>query len=433
MSFSRQINLNTFSQLAGKFGAAGLAFLTAIILRRTLGLQGFGDYVIVFNLITLLVSLADFGTALVSVKEASQQVLAQSKILGNSIIVRLLLSITSLVIGLLVMQLFLRDQKLLSLFFLGCPLVILLMAKNTIFIFFHTKLTLYLGSLQEFFISFLLLASAILVNCTVNPLASYLKLVIFSYILILIPFSIIAFKSLRPHLKPDFKLMKILLRKSLPLGLVLSLFTIYSKIDTLILRYFTTASVVGSYGLSYKIYENLTLPAAYFMNSLLPLVAVGLAKNKLTTVKNFLQRGADLLIGGSLLLILIMFLLAPFLLQLITGTDSGAEILALRLLLLALPFACLNHLTGYTIIALGSQKQSLKIAAVALLFNFLANLFFIPRFSFMAAGFITVLTEALVLALSLSVIKKEINFIPRFNTWPKTAWQFIKLKGRIFE
>jgi len=432
MSLSRTVNLNVFSQIFGKVFSATLGFATTIILRRLFGAGTFGDYIFILSLVTLFVSLADFGTHLVSVNLAAQDRTKEAKVLGNAILLRLGLALaTFLIFGLVILVFFSRQAIFLNLV-LTLPLIFLINFKDSLLVLFHIKMRLYFSSLQDFLVALLLFLAAVFTLLVKPELAFYIILINCCYLIVAVPFFWLAHKKITISWQLDFKIIKKLFYQSAPLGIILVSYTLYSKVDTLILKFVWGSASVGVYGLSYKIYENLVLPAAFLMNAVLPIIAEQFKLVKLDKLFFLLQRMFDLLILGALALIILFYCLAPTLVKIFTG-GQGDEVLLFRILLLALPFAYLNHLTGYTNIVLSQQKKSLVIALVALVFNFGANLLLIPLFAGRGAAVITVLTQVLVFVLSLRVLNFKLKFRPRLYCWPKTLYDFIKLRGGIFD
>lgn len=433
MGISKTINLNALAQGIGKVISVTFGFLTLLVLRRFLGRQNFGDYIFIFSVVLIFVSLSDFGTHLVSVKEAAQREKIQAKVLGNVLLLRFFLSLIGILLAFLLVLFFLKEKGVYFPTLLALPLIVLLGLKNSLMVVFHSKLKLYLASLQEVLAAFLLFASSLIVAWKAADLSSYIFLTIASYLFVFILFALFSLKRFEIKFDLDFTLLKHLFCQSFPLGTILLIFTLYSRIDTMILKFSWGADSVAVYGLAYKVYENLTLPAAFLMNAVLPPVAKNIKSFRKERICSLLQIVFDLLLFGAIVFIFSIFLAAPLIMKILTGASSFDEVFVLRILLLALPFAFLNHLTGYTIIVLGQQKKSLLISLCALFFNFLANIFLIPRFSFKAAAFNAVLTQGLVFLLSWRILRKELAFYPRFFAWPKTVWWYIKNRGRVFD
>lgn len=431
MSLSKTIAINTLAQVFGKFGVLIFGIITTIFLRRFLGRSGYGDYVFITSFTLMLVSLADFGTHLIGVKEASQQSQKQIKIISSVFLLRLLLTSLTVIIGLFIIKVFFPHQPLTNLLFLSLLLMVAIMLKNSLTIIFHTKLKLtYAGLMDGLTAGLILLITIILLYLKQNLywLISGLALVYGLIFLLFLPLS----QRLIPFsFTLDKKLIKKIIKEILPMGGILFLYTCYSKFDTLALKIFWGSEVVGVYGLAYKIHENLIVLAAFLMNSLLPILSQTIADKKKFSF--LLQKTFDVLLLSGLGILLIIFIAAPLIIKIIIGKMAVNEIIALRVLVFATFVSFLNHLTGYTIISLGEQKKSFLISVLALVFNVVSNLIFIPLFSFKAAAVNTFLTEGLVLVFSSLVIYKKLHWFPHLFSFPKTALAIIRTKGKIYD
>ena len=71
--------------------------------------------------------------------------------------------------------------------------------------------------------------------------------------------------------------------------------------------------------------------------------------------------------------------------------------IALRILIWFLPLSFFNGLTQYVLIAVGRQARITLAFAVAALFNVGANLLLVPRYSYVAAAWITIVSEVVLL------------------------------------
>lgn len=418
MSLSKVIAANTFSQIFGKTAVLIFGILTTIILRRFLGRAGYGDYVFIISFSLMLSALADFGTHLIGVKQACQNKKKQKIIIGNTILLRTFFSLIVAFFGGIVI-------------FPSFFIIISLSLKTCLHIVFHTKLKLFYSALMDSLVAlFILVASFILVSLGKGILFLVLSLALANLMVALI-FSPLAFKLLPFDLRINWPIIKKIIGEILPMGGILVLYTCYSRIGTIMLKFFKTSEAVGIYGLAYKIHENLNVLAAFLMNSLLPIFS-RLIFNKKKFIFLF-QITFDTLLISGLILVIFILPIAPLIIKILTGTFAQKETLALRILIFATLISFLNHLTGYSIISLGEQRKSFLIALIALIFNVSANIIFIPLFSFKAVAINTVLTESLVLFLSSLVIWKKLNWLPSPTSFFRTGIKIIKMKGRVFD
>ncbi|MBI4099795.1 polysaccharide biosynthesis C-terminal domain-containing protein, partial [Candidatus Microgenomates bacterium] len=222
------------------------------------------------------------------------------------------------------------------------------------------------------------------------------------------------------------------LLESLPMGGILVLFTIYNRVDTVILQYFKGSAAVGLYGVAYRVFEVLVLGAAYFANSILPLIS-SLAKTDRRRLGEVYRKSFVVLLVLGVTVATVNFIFAPLAIAILGGGDFAPSVGILRLLSLALLMSYFNHLNGYTLIALGKQWYSLTIAVIALTVNLTLNWLFIPLFSYQAAAFITFVTEGLIVVLSLIFIKRELGVIPSLGDVPKVILELVAKRGKIFE
>jgi O-antigen/teichoic acid export membrane protein len=178
-------------------------------------------------------------------------------------------------------------------------------------------------------------------------------------------------------------------------------------IDSFFLKTFSGAEAVGYYGLSYKIYGNLILGAAYLMNSLFPIISS--IKNNNQQINLYFQKTFSFLLILSLVVVIFFFSFSSSIINIISGSQYAVSSPILKILVIALFFSYLNHLCGYLLVALSEQKIMLKFSLIALIVNLIFNFIFIPYFSYWAASVVTVLTEMVMLILSLNYLKTKHN------------------------
>jgi O-antigen/teichoic acid export membrane protein len=217
------------------------------------------------------------------------------------------------------------------------------------------------------------------------------------------------------------------------MGASMAIFSVYNRIDTFILQFFKGEAATGIYVLAYKVHDNLVLGAAYLMNAFFPVIA-NFTTQTLPKVdlKKLLQKAFDLLLTMAIPMVILIFLLAPMIIKLLGGQEFLASFGALRILIFATGVAYLNHLTGYSLVALGRQRVHLKFCALTLISNIILNFIFIPQYSFIGAALVTVLTETLIFVLTFSYLRRTLNIRLTFGSFPKTFWELITKKGKVF-
>ena len=190
---------------------------------------------------------------------------------------------------------------------------------------------------------------------------------------------------------------KTYLKRSWPIGLALILNLIYFRIDIFVLSTVRDSREVGIYGLAYQFFEASLAVPIFFSNALYPLL-IKIKNDSFAVYKKQVLKWLKILTLISLaqaVALFIISLLIPFLYQ---GRFSGS-VQALQVLSVGIPFFFLSALLWHCLIIAGRQKRLVLIYGAGAVFNLTANLVFIPRHGYMAAAVVTVISEALILAL----------------------------------
>ncbi|MFZ5845529.1 MAG: polysaccharide biosynthesis C-terminal domain-containing protein, partial [Patescibacteria group bacterium] len=193
---------------------------------------------------------------------------------------------------------------------------------------------------------------------------------------------------------------------AIPLGLAILFNLVYFHVDSVILALTRSTLEVGIYGLAYKVFEvSLVLPT-FFMNAVYPLLlrATGESEVARSKFRKLFFRSLYFLSLGSLFSLIVFWVAAPLLT--LVRPDFALSIAALRVFALGLPLFFVSALLFWTLIALGKQKLLVVIYGIAMVANILSNLVFIPRYGYMAAAWITVVSEGLVLLMLIGFLRR---------------------------
>jgi len=398
---------NTWVQILAKVVTVLISLIVTAILTRKLGPISYGSYTLITSVFLLLDSLADFGSKVIGVREAANnEGETRKKIYGQLILIRLLTTLGAFVIGLIFIFKFrgLENIKIEAL--LALIMIWFTSIAGSLEIVFQTELKMGLKVLVDILFPFLFLISLLLWRGNIT-----LMWVFGAYLLarvISLAWGWKLFKKILGDFNFTFlnkKYAADFLRMSWPMGVYMLVFTGYDRaIDSLMINRFIGIKEVAFYGLSYKIYSNLIQPAYYFVNSIFPILSGKHDKKRELFKISFL-----LILAGLIILIPLVYIFAPLMIKVLAGDGYEASVRVLRVLSIALIFAYVSHLVGFTLIARGGQRVMLKMGITALVINFVANLIMIPKFGIMGAAWVTVLTESLMCVLMILALKKTVT------------------------
>ncbi len=419
---------NTLAQGLSRLGTVLVSVVLTAVLYRLLKDDGFGAYSFISALVLLFAHISDWGTNIITVKQASQEKEKQPEIFGSLIIFRFVLAIISFLLVNVVVRANPAWQSLVTPTTIASFVLLFLSFKTSAQMIFQTLFRLELSAVVDFLASLVFL---ILVLLFVFLSPANLNFIMLAWVLATIVVGIIgmflAGKVSRINWTLDWQIIKSVSSAAIPTGALLITFSLYNRIDIVILQYFQGNAEVAPYALAYKVYDNAVLGAAFLMNAIFPHLAREFAE-KSNKIAIYYQKAFDLLLLFALAVFLLIFIFAPVIVGVLAGSANNPATGVLRILSVAAFIAYFNHLTGFSLIAAGRQKISLVIALTALSFNVLVNLMFVRQYSFTAAAYATVATEVLVLLISTLVIWKSIGILPSVTSFPKTFLELIKKK-----
>jgi len=392
-----RIGFNTFIQILGKGISIILGFITVGLLTRYLGQEGFGNFTLVFAYLSLFGIIADFGLQLTMVRELAKKLTPQS-IYGTYFWLKVILVIFSTLLAIICL-LFLPYSHFLKIGVIVASVGVAVGVLNTYgTVIFQANLRLDLVTAMDvltkivttaFIVLFVFLKSgfySILVTILVGNLAGTV-LIIF-LIKRLITFNLVF----------NLNLARKLIIQSFPVGLISVLALFYFKIDTLILSIFRGATEVGIYGLAYKIIENLLVLWGFYMATLYPLLSNLLSKRKTIEAGELWRKSLLISLGFSATIIVIGYIFAPLVIQVLGGREFGGSVVALRILLFSVPLFFVNNLFYHTFLAKNETRRPLLAISSSLIFNLILNLIFIPKWGYVAASANTLITEGFLLS-----------------------------------
>lgn len=197
----------------------------------------------------------------------------------------------------------------------------------------------------------------------------------------------------------DRPMMRGMLRLGFPLMLIHLLQTIFISIDVLLLRQLLPngEQVVGWYNSAWKWFNALQIIPSYFTLALFPIISRAIKEN-MDAARRMYRTSLKLMLLLALPIAALTTFAAPLLIGLLGGREflpQGA--IALQIIIWSIPFGWLNSVTNYVLIALGMERMQPRAFTVAVSFNVIFNWLLIPRYSFVAAGVITILSEVVLL------------------------------------
>jgi O-antigen/teichoic acid export membrane protein len=205
--------------------------------------------------------------------------------------------------------------------------------------------------------------------------------------------------KLRGPWRLDLGLQRAMFGQSYPLMLNHLLATIFFFIDIPLLQQFKGDEAVGWYDSAYKYVKAFNIIPSFFTIALFPVISRQIS-HSIDDARRTFRMSVKLLLLVALPLASLTTVIAPLLIGALGGAaflPDGA--LALRLMVWSIPFGWVNSVTNYVLIALGQERLQTRAFAAGVGFNLIANIIFIPLYSYRAAAVTTILSEIVLLVI----------------------------------
>lgn len=394
MVILKKIFKQTFWQILGKIVASLSTFIILGMVARNYGESGTGYFTLALTYLGIFYVFADFGfNAHVLRKAQSVKRKAQNewqKLLGTRIIWSIVLVIAA--VGLLLFWPFSTPQFntavlfgslaiIASGVFVSCSLIFqsklrydLSVLASSIGIFFSLGLFLYFTSIN-LPIPYLLLAH----------LGGWIVIALFAY-----QFAKIGLPIFDKRYAYD------LFKQSWPVAAALVLNVVYFRADSFMVAYFKGTAEAGIYNTAYSVFQSALVLPSFIMNAYYPLM--------LRSLKGIKIIGFGLLIF-AFLAVTLTIILSPAVIKILTGQGFSGSVQSLQILSLGFPAYFISALFMYILVLKGKYKPMLIIYAAGLVFNLTANFIYIPKFSFLAASWITVISEYMILLMQIFLLR----------------------------
>ncbi|MEZ4593408.1 MAG: oligosaccharide flippase family protein [Chloroflexota bacterium] len=225
--------------------------------------------------------------------------------------------------------------------------------------------------------------------------------------------------TLRGPWRLDWGLQRHMLRAGFPLMLIHLLQTVFISIDSYLLRVLLDngQEVAGWYSSAYKWFNALQIVPSFFTLALFPIISRRITES-IDAARQMYAMSLKLMLLLALPVAAVTHYLAVPLVQIVAGAEFlPAGAIALQIVIWSIPLGWLNSVTNYVLISLGLESKQPRAFTVAVLFNLIANFIFIPRYSYVAAGVTTILSELVLLVLFDYYLRQKMAGIQWLGLW----------------
>jgi O-antigen/teichoic acid export membrane protein len=390
----RIIIKNTAFITLGKVTLKTMTFLFSVFVVRRLGDSHFGQYSTVLAFVGLFQIFAELGMSQYVMREIAQDRTKTQSLFWNLVALRLLLAILGIIgITLGAVAVGYTSELVLGIFIYTCSFLLAA---------FHAPLTTVLTANErlDYVTGLNILGQLIFVSLGSVFLFSgrgFISLIIAN--LISFPLQIgLAIWIIRRHhmatlsLQIEPRTWSRLIRAGLPFGIISLMLSIAFSIDTVMLSMYRPDYEVGWYNVAYNLVFSLMFFVSGFNEAIVPSLSRTYVKDPVQ-VERWYHRSVKFIVIFSLPIAVGGLLTAfPLIRFLYTGEFlSSAQ--ALQVLIWDVPLIMFASFCGRMTTIISAERAAARVYAINTAANVILNWYAIPRFGFIGASVVTVITD----------------------------------------
>ncbi len=393
MSNVQRMAKNTFVLSISQILSYLFSFFYTVAIARYLGADGFGIISFALAFAGIFGILADLGLNTLAVKEISKDKSLAKKYLGNFIFTKIVLSIFIILIIVLILNILNFPFQTVIVVYLVTFSVILNAFSGIFNSIFQANEKMEYQSLGQIIYSVLMSIGVLLAIVYGFSIIGFAFLY-FAFSVILLMYNIIICKKkfIQVILEIDIRFMISKLKEALPFGVNGFFVFIYIWVDTVILSIIQGNQAVGWYNAAYKIVTVFMFVQTVTNISIFPVMSQ-LYVNSKTSLKKLVEKYFKFMLLISFPLGVGTTLLSSNIILIIFGKQYANSVIALQILIWSGIFVFLYTSYAQLFLSAGKQNTLIKITGICMIENVLFNLILIPKFSYVGASFVTVITE----------------------------------------
>lgn len=394
----RGLVANSSALLGARLVRAVLGWGGTVLIARSLSLEDFGAFTLIFTVLALMSVVTDMGIGRIAIRgmlgDAGHD---PGAFAGTYLVLRTVLGMVGYAVALLVVLLLGYPARVFEATIVGGVVVLLATPSRALDVVFQSRMRLGVVGASE--------SGAIMAQFALTAAvaaAGSASLILFTLPAVLAEVVGLAWKFPAAHrlvrlrLRVDLRTWRALLTEALPLSIGFGLATIYARIDALMLAKMVGLDAVAVYGISYKFIDIMHFASTAVTVPLMTLLVKAWPHDP-PAFREAMRRGAMLLglLAGAALTGLIGF--AGPATSLLYGDVYAVGANVTRVLAAAEALHFVVALGLVCLVSIERNRHYPVVMALGLALNVAINLWAIPRYSYHGAAVTTLITEAVVL------------------------------------
>jgi len=373
-----------------------IRIVLVIFSARILGVDNYGKFAFALAFTILFLIIADMGLHQLFIREVARDKKNIKKYVGNSLIIKMFLSIINLSLIFFIINLTNKPLEIKIAVYIIALYQILTSYNQFFKAVFHAfqemrydGITSLLQTLLEtgLGISVLLLGGNFQSLACMFLISSLLTLC-WSVFITLKNFTAISFNI-------DIKLIRFLIRESLPFGINYFFSTMYTYVDSVMLSLIISDHAVGIYNSAYRLIFASLFIGEGIIRAIYPALSK-YYKESIEKFKDLFEKSIKIMFYLGFSLAALISFLSRKIIIFFYGLKYIAAADVIRILVWTVPLIYITNVMTHTVCSADRQRVTARVIAFAAFLNLGLNFLLIPRFSYIGAAYATLATEGFV-------------------------------------
>jgi O-antigen/teichoic acid export membrane protein len=404
----RRATIDVLVQIVGQVLNLALGVFVTLTIIRSLGTTRYGEWATIFSVSTLLGYFASLGLSGVAVRYAAAEPEREADWVGGYVTLSAALTVPVVIAYVAVMQLISTTQEMRI-----ASLILALAYFSGVLSTFATIFRMRIRN--DINIAFVSANSVLWAAAVIVIAANKGGMVAFAVGFLLVAVIIqgsqawLAMRTAPVRIRGGRAMWRPIMRVGWAVGAGTLLTVMYARIDqVLVFELAPHRSEAGLYGAIYRILDTAGFVPAAVMTTLFPIISAAHPVNP-ARVKQLVQIAIDYLAMLSLPTLAFAIAASEPLVELLFGPGFAGAAKGLPILMGAYVVICFGYVSGNMVIATDLQRRYIRYAVIGLIVNVAFNIPLIPIYGYVAAAWLTLATNIVVVFPALHAVLRRID------------------------
>lgn len=381
-------------------------FVTLIFSARYLGVEGFGILSSALALTSIFSVFMDLGFSTLTIRELARNKSFLNHCVGNILTIKLMLSLISVVIIFLLINLSKYNQQSIYVIYFVAFYAVFNSFSLLFLAVFQANQKMEYQSLSTIFSSVLLLAGVLLAIYTkFNIIQFSIIYTVVGALNLVFTIFIFSLKFSLPKIKLDLYKWKKLVSESWPFAISGISYNFYTWVDTIILAMIIGQEAVGLYNAAYKLVFVFLFVPTIFNTAIFPLMSQYYISSKYYLNLTF-EKLFKMMMIVAIPLGVGTVIIANKVIIFVYGEQFIGAVIAMQILIWSIVLIFARSPFERYLESSNKQLTVTKIFLIGVIANITLNIIVIPKYSYVGAAIVTVLTDIIVMILFIISVKE---------------------------